>query len=261
MYGEKLSRAGLGKAGAEAEHLQVWIDRWAATATSSDHSKQHLVASTGRFRFDLSVTTEKPPIVHGTEGISRKGDVGGQASHYYSLTRLATTGTMTVDGKTYPVAGMSWMDHEFGSADLGEGLTGWDWFSVQLDNRTEVMLYLLRNAEGLPDPASSGTLVLADGRGQHLTISDFRVEALDHWKSPASGARYPSRWRLTIPAQRISLELTPLLADQELRTKRSTQVTYWEGAVAIRGQVGDDGVGGQGYVELTGYGEPFRQKL
>lgn len=260
-YGEKLSRAGLGKAGAETGGLRVWIDRWTAVATSPDHAEHHLTASTDQFELDLKVQPEKPPVIHGIEGVSRKGNAGEQASHYYSLTRLATMGTVTVEGKAYSVKGTSWMDHEFGSSDLGEGLIGWDWFSVQLNNRTELMLYLLRNATGLPDPASSGTMVLPDGGVQHLALSDFHVETEGHWTSLTSGVRYPSRWRITVPGQRTTLELTPLLSDQELRTHRSTQVTYWEGAVDLHGRMGDAPVNGQGYVELTGYGERFRQKL
>jgi len=261
MFGEKVSRAALGRAGADTGRLNVWIDRWSATSTSTDHSEHHLGASTDRFDLNLTVKADKLPVVHGTGGISRKGGGTGQASHYYSLTRLATSGTVTLEGTTYAVDGHSWMDHEFGSADLGEDVVGWDWFSVQLDNGTELMLYLLRNADAQPDSVSSGTLVLADGRAEHLALSDFRVKVLDQWTSRTSGARYPSGWRIEIPSRRVTIELTPLLKDQELRTAKSTQVTYWEGAVAVRGQAGDAAVGGQGYVELTGYAERFRQKL
>jgi len=260
MFAEKLSRAALGRAGADTGRLNVWIDRWTASSASADHTEHHLGASTDRFDLNLTVKADKSPVVHGMDGISRKGG-GGQASHYYSLTRLATSGTVTLDGTTYVVGGSSWMDHEFGSTDLGEDVIGWDWFSVQLNNGTELMLYLLRDVDGHPDSASSGTLVLADGRAEHLALQDFHVEVLDHWTSGTSRARYPSRWRIAVPSRRITIELTPLLMDQELRTARSTQVTYWEGAVAVRGRTGDAAIDGQGYVELTGYAERFRQKL
>jgi predicted secreted hydrolase len=153
------------------------------------------------------------------------------------------------------------MDHEFGSGDLGPDQVGWDWFSFQLDNRTELMFYRLRRADGTADPASSGTLILPDGRSQHLLLSDVRIEPLDYWTSGASGARYPSRWRFSVPSAGLILDVAPRLLNQELITKRSTQVTYWEGAVAIAGTLREAPIAGLGYVELTGYAERFRQKL
>lgn len=260
-YAEKLSRAGLGKAGAEPGRLRVWIDRWSAEADASGLGPHHLQAATDRFAIDLSLTPEKPPVIHGYNGVSRKGAAPEQASHYYSLTRLVTVGSIVVDGQRETVTGMSWMDHEFGSGDLGEDQVGWDWFSVQLENRTELMYYRLRQADGSADPASSGTLVFPDGRSQPLAADDLRVDTLAYWTSRASGARYPSRWRLSVPSLGLSLELTPYLSDQELMTRRSTQVTYWEGAVQVRGHARDGPLSGQGYVELTGYAEPFRDRL
>jgi len=260
-YAEKVSRAGIGKAGAETGRLHVWIDRWSADAPASDRERQHLRASAEDFSLDLIVTPEKPPIIHGKAGVSRKGQALEQASHYYSLTRLATTGTLAVEGEIMKVAGTSWMDHEFGSGDLRSDQVGWDWFSFQLDNRTELMFYRLRRADGTADPASSGTLILPDGRSQHLLLSDVRIAPLDHWTSGASGARYPSRWRFSVPTAGLILDVTPGLLNQELITKRSTQVTYWEGAVAIAGTLREVPIAGLGYVELTGYAERFRQKL
>ena len=212
------------------------------------------------FPFTWTWTPRNPPIVHGEDGVSHKGKGPTQASHYYSMTRMATTGNVTVGGERLSVTGMSWMDHEFGSGDLGEDQIGWDWFSVQLNNRTEIMLYLLRRRDGTVDPVSSGTFVLPDGQSQHLSLADFQVEPLDHWKSTSSGARYPSRWRISIPRVGLILSVTPKQADQELITERSTQVTYWEGAVAISGVMRDIPLVGEGYVELTGYAQPFSQR-
>lgn len=257
-WAEKISRAGIGKAGAEPGRLHVWTDRWLAEETGGRH---HLTAAADGFAIDLTLTPTKPPVIHGAEGVSRKGAQPGQASHYYSLTRLETAGTVTVEGRALPVTGASWMDHEFGSADLGEELVGWDWYSVQLDDRTELMFYRLRRKDGSADPVSSGTIVRPDGRSQPLTAGDIRVEVLDTWTSPRSGARYPSRWRLTVPSLDLSLDVTPLLADQELVTSGSTQVTYWEGAVGVSGRAGGGPATGQGYVELTGYAERSRERL
>lgn len=260
-YAEKLSRAGIGKAGAEPGRLRVWIDRWKAEASPAEPHRHHLEARGDDFAIDLTVAAEKPAAVHGEGGVSRKGASPAQASHYYSLTRLATSGTVTVGDEVLPVTGLSWMDHEFGSGDLGANQVGWDWFSLQLDNRTEVMLYRLRLADGGIDPASSGSLILPDGRVQALAASDVRVEPLDYWTSRRSGARYPARWRIAIPSADLMLEVTPELADQELVTARSTQVTYWEGAARITGTKQNVPVAGSGYVELTGYADRFRQRL
>ncbi|MFQ5932866.1 MAG: lipocalin family protein, partial [Nitrospiraceae bacterium] len=209
------------------------------------------------FRIDLLLRPKKPPLIHGTNGVSRKGEAPEQASHYYSFSRMATTGTLSVGRKEFAVRGTSWMDHEFGSGDLGDKLVGWDWFSIQLENGTEVMLYRLRRDDGTADPASSGTVSFPDGRTEHLKASDVRVSVLDYWTSHGSGARYPSRWRIAVPAQKLHLIVTPQLADQELVTRRSTQVTYWEGAVLATGTFRDASVGGHGYVELTGYAQPL----
>jgi predicted secreted hydrolase len=260
-YAEKAGRAGLGRAGAEAGRLRVWIDRWSAEASASPHEHHRLLAATDEFALELTVTPEKIPVVHGERGVSRKGSEPVQSSHYYSFSRLATTGTLTVRGERLPVQGTSWMDHEFGSGDLGDDLTGWDWFSIQLDNKTELMLYRLRRSDGTVSPASSGTVVLPDGRAQHLASSDVTVEAQERWVSPASGAQYPSRWRIAAPSLNLSLDVRPLLPDQELTTSRSTQVTYWEGAVEVSGQLKGSPVSGQGYAELTGYARPMKKRL
>ena len=260
-YAEKISRAGLGKAGADPNRLHVWIDQWQAEspATRTDHHR--LNAAEGDLAIQLDLLAEKPLVVHGAAGISRKGGESGQASHYYSFTRMATTGTVTIGKDSFDVTGTSWMDHEFGSADLGKDLAGWDWFSLQLDNRTELMLYRLRRTDGSSDPASSGTLIDPQGRGHHLSIGDFTLEPLSDWTSPTSKARYPQRWRLTIPSQQLSLELIPLMTEQELATRRSTQVTYWEGAIETTGAAQGQPLHGKGYMELTGYAERFTKKL
>jgi predicted secreted hydrolase len=259
LYAEKMSRAGLGKAGAASDRLNVWIDRWAAESPLAAPGTQTLHAADGDLGIQLTVSPEKPLVVHGTGGISRKGSVA--ASHYYSFTRLATTGTLSVGGERFDVTGNSWMDHEFGSAELGKDLVGWDWFCLQLDDQRELMLYHLRRTDGSADPASSGTLIDRDGHGHHLTVSEFTLEPISYWTSQTSHARYPQRWRLTIPSQQLSFELVPLMADQELSTTRSTQVTYWEGAIEATGSIQGRAARAQGYMELTGYAERIPNKL
>lgn len=260
-YAEKISRAGLGKAGAESGRLHAWIDRWRAESPAAQPDHHRLEAAEGDIAMQLDLSPEKPPVIHGDNGVSRKGTEAGQASHYYSFTRMGTSGKLMIGKESIEVTGSSWMDHEFGSADLGKDLVGWDWFSVQLNNQTELMLYRLRRADGSADPVSSGTFIDRDGKAHHLSISDFMLEPMSEWTSPASKARYPQRWRLTIPSHQLSLELIPLMAEQELVTKRSTQVTYWEGAIEANGVAQGQPIKGQGYMELTGYAERIPSKL
>lgn len=260
-FWEKLSRAGLGKAGAEESHLHVWIDDWRAEMSADATGSHNLFARGGALALALTLQPTKPLVIHGRDGISRKGAGAGQASHYYSLTRLATTGSLSINGERFDVTGTSWMDHEFGSADLGEDLAGWDWFGIQLDDQTELMLYRLRRQDGTADPVSGGTVIDREGRGHYLSLADLTLEPLSYWTSPTSQARYPQRWRLTVPSRQLSLELVPRMSGQELVTKRSTQVTYWEGAIDATGTSQGQPVRGEGYMELTGYAERIPSKL
>ena len=260
-FSDKLSRAGLGKAGADESRLRVWIDDWRAEAPADAAGAHNLFAHDGALALALTLQPAKHLVIHGQDGISRKGAGAGQASHYYSFTRLATTGSVTIGHEQFDVTGTSWMDHEFGSADLAKDLVGWDWFSIQLADNSELMLYSLRRGDGSSDPASSGTIVSSDGHTRHLSVADIRIEATGMWTSPESKATYPRTWRLTIPSLALSLDVAPLLDNQELRTRRSTQVTYWEGAVSVSGTKQGVPVKGQGYVELTGYAERLNQKL
>lgn len=261
FYADTLSRAGLGKAGAAPDQLRVWIDRWSASTDTRQPDRQRLQAATDDFAIHLEVTPRKPPVIHGQGGISRKGAGPEQASHYYSLTRLTTEGEIRIGTDTFSVSGLSWMDHEFGSADLGRDVVGWDWFSLQLSDSTELMWYSLRRSDGSADPVSSGTLVLADGRTQPLTAQDVTIQSLDSWTSPRSKAQYPQHWRITAPSVGLNLDVTSLLADQELDTAHSTRIIYWEGAVSATGQAHGKDVTGRGYVELTGYAKRFIPRL
>ncbi len=254
---EKISRAGVGKAGAKPDQLDVWIDRWQVVAVSPAHQQLHLQAEAENFSIDFIVESRKLPVTHGTHGVSYKGQKSGETSHYYSLTRLETTGSVHADGKMINVEGISWMDHEFGSGELASNLVGWDWFSIQLDNEHELMAYGLRHADGTFDPASSGTIVFPDGSSKAISFQKLNIEVSQHWISPVSQARYPNQWTLAMPDESIELALSPRMANQELVTARTTGVTYWEGAVDITGVWKGQDVHGQGYVELTGYAEPY----
>lgn len=254
-FRERINRGLDGKAGAATDRYRVWNEDWKVDADQRNHSIE--VHDRGT-RLRLTLKSLKSPVLHGKNGLSQKGQGEGKASYYYSLTRMQTEGELTIEGKAEKVHGLSWMDHEFGSNQLAEDQVGWDWFSIQLDNKTELMLYLMRRKDGSVDPYSSGTLVRSDGTTRHLDLNDYRLEILDRWKSPKSGAAYPMKWSVAIPTEAIELEIIPAFPDQELITNRSTRVTYWEGSVRVSGSVGKNAVGGSGYVEMTGYAGKLR---
>ena len=258
QFMEKISRAGIHKAGAETGRLAVWIDEWRAEADGGSHV---LHAQGEGIAIHLRLAPEKPPVIHGNAGVSRKGEGPGESSHYYSLTRLRTEGSLTYEGKTRVVSGLSWMDHEFGSNQLGESHMGWDWFSLQLSDATELMVYRIRRRDGTIEPASGGTWIRADGSAVPLTGDEITVAVLDHWQSPQSRGSYPARWRLAVPSADVAVEIVPTVPHQELLTHRSTQVTYWEGSVTVTGERAGRPVRGLGYVELTGYATPLRRRL
>lgn len=251
-YAEKLNRASAFTASAAENRLDVFNEGWRAT-TNPDGSWR-LVAREGKDAIDLTLRSRKPPAVHGENGVSVKAVGVGYASHYYSMTRMEVTGT--VNGAS--CTGQAWMDHEFGSSALRKGQQGWDWFSIQLDNDTEVMLYIIRRADGTPDVTSSGSLITSDGSVVHIGRDQMRITPMRRWKSPKSGATYPMGWRVELPRFRVSLTLAPLLDAQELVTKGSTNITYWEGAVDVVGSFGGVSVRGEGYVEMTGYDRAFK---
>jgi predicted secreted hydrolase len=250
LFRERINRGYADKAGAATDRLYVWNENWRLEGEGNNHRFQ--VSDRG-VKMTLRLTSLKPPVLHGQNGLSQKAEGEGRASYYYSLTRMAAEGELSINGKTEKVRGLTWMDHEFGSNQLTAEQVGWDWFSIQLDNRTELMLYLMRRKDGSVDPHSSGTLVRADGSTRHLNRDDYRVEVLARWKSAKSGADYPMEWKVTVPSEQIELEISPAFQNQELITNRSTRVTYWEGAVLVAGSVRNYPMKGAGYVEMTGY--------
>jgi len=252
-YYEKLNRMTPFTANAVEGRLDVFNEGWRAT-TLPDGSWR-IRAQAGRDALDLVLRTQKPPAIHGENGVGVKATgFNGSASHYYSMTRLEASGS--INGRR--CSGQAWMDHEFGSAQLRESQRGWDWFSIQLDNETELMVYLIRRTDGTPDVTSSGSLIDTDGNVIHLRHDQLVVRPTGSWTSTKSRAKYPMGWRVEVPSMHIALTLDPLLKDQELLTKGSTGVTYWEGAVDVIGSTGNTPVRGEGYVEMTGYDRAFK---
>ncbi|MFN8470831.1 MAG: lipocalin-like domain-containing protein [Anaerolineae bacterium] len=242
---ERLSRGAAGLAGAQADPYHVWLETWEAVQVEPGLTR--LRAADGPIAVDLTLRDGKPVVLQGNAGLSQKSEEPGNASYYYSLTRMPTDGSVTFDGQTYKVSGSSWFDREFGTSALGPEVVGWDWFALQLDDGRDVMFYQLRRKDGSIEPVSGGTLVAPDGTSRRLSRDEVKIDTLATWQSPRTGAVYPARWRFQVPSAGIAVDITPVVADQEL----DVSFAYWEGAVNVAGSAT-----GRGYIEMTGYAAP-----
>ncbi len=250
---ERFSRGAGGLAGAQGEPaFQVWLEDWSAVELEPGVVQLRAAAegAQGPIALDLTLRETRPPLLQGDRGLDQKGPQPGNASYYYSLTGLESSGVITSAGRAIPVSGVSWMDHEFGTSALAAGAAGWDWFSLQLDNDAVLMLYQIRGGDGAPLQAKA-TLAWPDGRQEALGAEAFSLTPVGEWRSPRTGFVYPSGWQLTLPGQAAALTIQPLIADQEM----DVSFVYWEGAVTAEGEWGGAPVTGRGYVELTGYGD------
>ena len=253
QYAERFSRGAAGLAGAEGEPVySVWLEDW--SVQQLEDGTYQLQAATDEFGLNLRLVDQKGPILQGDRGYSPKGPEPGNASAYVSQTRLAASGEVILAGTPFSVNGWSWMDHEFSTSALAEGQVGWDWFSIQLDDGSELMLFTLRREDGTTDPFSAGTWIAPDGSTQALARDDFDIRPTAEWRSPHSGAVYPAAWQVTVPALDLELTIEPLMSDQEL----NLSFVYWEGAVNIQGRRNGQPVNGFGYVELTGYAKSMQ---
>ncbi len=239
---ERWSRGALGLAGAETAPFRVWIDDW---FIKGDDKKVELNADDGPVSVELTLKSIKPIVLQGDKGLSQKSGESGNASYYFSQTRVSSSGTISIDEQQFKVSGLSWLDREWSTSALSENQEGWDWFSLQLDDGGEIMLYQLRLKDGGVDTFSSGSLIATNGDVTPLKAEDFEIKVIDTWKSPTTEIVYPSKWEISIPKQDIELTVVPLLQNQELLVS----FIYWEGAVKVSG----NGISGKGYVELTGY--------
>jgi len=257
-FAQKLSRAALDLAGAKAPPLFVWIDdNWSLAAGNpgSDTSRGsaapwRLRAAHSDYAIELTLLPQTAPVLNGERGLSRKASAPEDASYYYSLPRLEVHGRLERSGEPIPVRGVAWFDHEWGSGGLGANESGWDWFGLDLEDGSALMFYALRERSGGRDPHSAGTWIGSGAEAQALANEAVSIEVLDHWTN-AKGTRYPSLWRVRVPALDLELLVRPVLADQELLTTPP----YWEGAVDARGTRKGVAVGGRGYVELVGYAQ------
>jgi predicted secreted hydrolase len=245
LYQERLNRAGPGVAGGSLARQRIWNGNW---SVQWEGETQTLEAMADEFHFRLRLRPVKQLVIHGENGVSQKAAGAGKASYYLSFPRLEAEGEL--DGAA--VRGTAWMDHEWFSHPLDSTQVGWDWFSAQLDDGTELMLFELRRADGTIDPYSSGSYVDRQGRARHLKAGEFSLERLEYWTSPRTQARYPVRWRVRAPTLGVAVECTAAVRQQELVAK-GTGPSYWEGAVNYSGTVT-----GVGYLEMTGYRKPMR---
>jgi predicted secreted hydrolase len=257
---EALGRPHPALAEAKANTYQITLGDWGVeTLPNGEH---RLTARSKEWQLSLTLASAKPPAVHGHEGVSQKAACTGCASHYYSLSRLVGSGTLThASGKVIPLRGQAWMDHEFGSNQLTKAQVGWDWFSLQLANNEELMLYVLRLADGTLEPYSSGSLIDAQGKVTHLPLEAFTITPTQQWTSPTTKGKYPMAWQVSIPSLDTKLTITPTQPNQELVLEDNTGVSYWEGACRVAGLHRGAPTTGLGYVELTGYAKAFNQPI
>ena len=255
---ERTNRAGPAIAGVSAKDARIWNGNWQIQWNAD---QQTLEAIDPRFEIHLNLKSEKPPVIQGENGVSQKAAGQGHASHYISLTRLATNGTITLAGKSIEVSGLSWMDHEFFTHQLERDQIGWDWFSIQLDDNTELMLFRIRRKDGSVDPFSAATFVDARGQTTHLRATDFSLTpAGGTWTSPVTKAAYPIHWKIAVPKLGLDLEMKTALPSQELTGGPSDGTltpSYWEGSVTYDGTREGAKIHGAGYLEMTGYDRPF----
>jgi predicted secreted hydrolase len=253
-HGEKTTRPNFGQAGAKENHLEVWIQDWKVLM---DNQGIHLQASLENVALNLNLSPDKEVVLHGDDGFSKKGPELGEASYYSSFTRLNGNGQLSIDDQVYAIDEVTgWMDHEVTSQDLPEGIIGWDWFAIQLDNHEEIMVYQLRKKDGGKSTFSKGSFISKEGKLSSLKHDDYSIRSLSKWKSPKTQITYPSAWEIDIPKLNYKLKVVPTVKEQELTTEQSTNITYWEGRCLVEKTTSDSVVtSGVAYVELTGYGQ------
>jgi len=248
---ERFQRGAAGLAGAQAAPFKVWLDNWSLEQTaplSGTRFPVRFKAETEEGVITLDYRALKEPVLQGDEGLSQKGRSEGNASYYYSYTRLATTGQIVLNGQSYALKGLSWMDREWSTSALEQQQAGWDWFALQLDNGTDIMYYQLRLKNGDVDSLSRGTWVNADNSNETIAYKDMQLTALEYGTTDG-GTRYPLKWRMEIPGRETDMTVSATFTDQEHRHS----FRYWEGAVIVEGRMAGAPVSGRGYLEMTGY--------
>jgi len=241
---ERFSRAAAGLAGASVSPLHVWLGPWSIRGSGEALFPIGIEASSSDLGVSLSLqSSRKPMVLQGDSGLSQKGALPGDASYYYSYTRLPTSGEIRIGAQRFSVAGDSWFDREWSSSALAADQAGWDWFALQLDDGRDLMFYRMRGRDGLMQPFSSGVLVMRNGDAVPLSHEQLELEPVRRWRSDR-GTDYPVAWSLKIPGHALDLRIEAAFDEQEM----PLTVRYWEGAVTVSGS--QQGVG---YLELSGY--------
>ncbi|MDX1513017.1 MAG: lipocalin-like domain-containing protein [Gammaproteobacteria bacterium] len=245
---ERFDREALGLSGATVRPFRVWLEPWEARSEGAAFFPLLLRARQDDVAVELRLDAGKPVVLQGDRGLSRKSERPGNASHYYSYTRLPAQGSVWVDGEKHSVTGLAWMDREWSTSALDRNQEGWDWFALQLDDGRDVMFYRLRRVGGATDPHSAGTVVGRKGDAIALGAGDVILRPLRFWRSPLGG-RYPVAWRFRVPGRGLDLNIDAVFPAQE----HAATLRYWEGAVDVSGTSAGRPVRGRGYAELTGY--------
>ena len=255
VFDERYSRGTAGLAGASVDPYRIWLEDWEITrvkdSKASDKRFQMRIKAemSNGTALDIVLNPQKPLVLQGEEGYDKKGGEDGNASYYISFTRMQTEGLLKKEGESLAVSGLSWMDHEWSTSALDSGQTGWDWFSIQLSNGYELMYYQIRNVDPDLAPQTTGSLVTPNGQKRDLDQGEVRLEVLEYWASPHTGARYPVQWTLAIPSEELEMDVTTVFDDQEM----TVSVQYYEGALQVSGKFRDEAIDGNGYIEMTGY--------
>ncbi|MFT5288790.1 MAG: putative secreted hydrolase [Planctomycetota bacterium] len=248
LFSERLRRASSALANAGEGDLNVTLEDWSLVRSEGDVLSLAAGDAATAIGLRLKLQPKKPLVLHGRKGYSPKGSEAGNASAYFSWTRLSTAGELSIDGEVMQVSGESWFDHEYGSSVLEKGVEGWDWFGLHLEDGRDLMVFILRREDGSLSPASAGTLIEMDGSSRRLEYGEFTIRSSGSWKSPRTGAVYPNQWEIEVSSIQLKVQVDPHVPDSELVTGKSTGVAYWEGPVVLRGTHR-----GRGYAELTGY--------
>jgi predicted secreted hydrolase len=251
-FHQDLTRGAFGESGFNQDNRLTWVENNALELLPDGGFR--IIGKGPEKSIDLVLKPAKPVVFHGSDGISQKAEGAGRASHYYSYTRLISDGQLRIGDDTFTVHGLSWYDHEWATNQLTAGQKGWDWFSLQFDDGSELMLFQIRTKDGGRDPFSGGTFIHSDGSTTAVKNSDFVLTPGGIWKSKASGGNYPVTWGLEIESLDLNLAISARLDSQELVL---TPISYWEGSIQANGTRDGRQVTALGYLEMTGYAGPI----